>query len=203
MSIKDAKMHFLTDEATELFLARSIGGVTVKDIARHSGIGEATVYRTFGGRGALVLACAVKLQARVIERFCAADRAGGTGFERLAAFYAVFSDILEEEPALYRFLSEFDAFCLAERPEGLAEYADNLDRVREVFFAAYEEGVRDGSVRPLPDPDTFYSATTHAAISLCKKLAAERLILPQDDRVDPVAEARLMCGVVLSYLRNR
>lgn len=203
MSIKDAKVNFLTDEATKLFLERPIGEVTVKDIARHSGVGEATVYRTFGGRGALVLACAVKLQARACERFFAADRAGGSGFERLAALYGVFSDLLEEMPELYRLLSEFDAFCLAERPEGLAEYAENLDRVREVFFAAYEAGVRDGSVRPLTDPDTFYLATTHAAISLCKKLAAERFVLPQDDRVDPVAEARLMCEVVLSYLKNR
>ncbi|MBP5618238.1 MAG: helix-turn-helix transcriptional regulator [Clostridia bacterium] len=203
MSIKDAKLQFLTDEAIELFLERSIGGVTVRDIAQHSGVGEATVYRTFGGRGALILACALKLQARVSERFFAAGRAGHTGFERLTALYAVFPDLLEEEPGLYRFLSEFDAFCLAEQPEGLAEYAENIDRVREVFFSAYEAGVREGSVRPLPDPDAFYYTTTHAMLSLCKKLAAERLILPQDNCVDPVAEARLMGEIVLSYLQNR
>lgn len=202
MSIKDVKKQCLIDEATQLFLERPIGSVTIRDIARRAGVGEATVYRTFAGRSALVLACALKLQRQASDRFLTAGQTG-SGWERIAAFYAVFVDTLAESPALYRFLSEFDAFCLAERPEGLGEYAENIDRIREVFLAAYEAGVREGSVRVLPDPDAFYYTTTHAVLSLCKKLAAEGAILPQDDRTDPVAEARLLCDVVLAYLQNR
>lgn len=200
MSVKDVKKQYLIDEATRLFLERGIAGVTMRDIARAGGVGEATVYRTFSGRGALVLACALQLQERVGEQFLSAGE-GGSGLARIAAFYDVFTDTLADEPALYRFLSEFDAMCLIERPEGIGEYAENIDRIREVFLAAYRDGVADGSVRALSDPVGFYYATTHAMLSLCKKLAAERAVLPQDDRTDPVAEAALMCEVVLSYLR--
>lgn len=48
MGLKDAKIKYIIDRATELFLQRSVGEVTVKDISDAVGVGEATVYRYFG-----------------------------------------------------------------------------------------------------------------------------------------------------------
>ena len=201
MNLKDAKKQCLIDEATRLFLTQSIAGVTIRDIARAGGVGEATVYRTFGGRNELVLACAIQLQRQVGARFLTEGPQGLSGYERLARFYAVFVDILAEHPELYRFLSEFDAFCLREGIRDLDEYADNMDAFREAFIAAYEDGVRDKSVRPLPDRNTFYYATTHATLSLCKKLAVEGGLLRQDRQNNKLAEARAFLDVVLAYLK--
>ena len=48
MSLKDVKMNFLVDIATDLFICRSIQDVTIKDIAVSAQVGEATIYRYFG-----------------------------------------------------------------------------------------------------------------------------------------------------------
>ena len=64
MTMKDAKLGFVTDGAVKLFLTGSISGVTVKDIAKECGVGEATVYRYFSTKSDLIIACAVKLQKK-------------------------------------------------------------------------------------------------------------------------------------------
>lgn len=198
MTIKDAKRNFIVDEATGLFLERSIPEVTIKDIARRSGLGEATVYRYFSGRSELIVACALKLQDRVGEKFLF-FKENESGFERLCSFYRAFSDTFEKDPELYRFLGEFDAYCVNEKAD-LDEYADNMDLFKAAFLRAYREGVRDRSVRRVEDPELFYYSTTHAVLSLCKKLAIEGDILRQDALTDKAAEVKTLVGVILASL---
>lgn len=198
MTIMDAKRNFVIDTATKLFLERSVGEVTIKDIATASGLGEATIYRYFSGRGELVVACALKLQEMVGARFFAAT--GESGYERLEAFYGAYLEEFVSEPELYRFLSEFDAYCIGEKVD-LDEYADNIDRFKDAFFASYEAGVADGSVRRQEDAELFYYSTAHALIALCKKLAAEGELIRQDERGNKASEVGTLISIILSSLK--
>ena len=67
MSITDAKTNFILDEALALFLERSVGEVTVRDIAVRAGVGEATIYRYFSTKHNLVCAAATKLEKTILE----------------------------------------------------------------------------------------------------------------------------------------
>lgn len=197
MTIRDAKRNFVIDTATDLFLERSVGAVTIKDIASASGLGEATIYRYFSGRGELLVACALKLQERVGEKFLGDSY--GSGYDRLERFYTAYLETFESAPELYRFLSEFDAYCIGEKVD-LEEYADNIDRFKEAFMTDYAAGLDDGSVKDVGDAELFYYSTAHATISLCKKLAEGDLIR-QDVRGDKAAEVRTLIGIILSSLR--
>ena len=200
MTIKDAKRNVVTDAATRLFLSRSIAGVTIRDIAREAGVGEATVYRYFAGKTPLIVACALKLQEEVGRYFLPA-RAGENGYARLARFYGAYAELFVSRPELYRFLYEFDAYCVSEGVSGLDEYADNMDLFKEAYLSAYRDGLSDGSVAPLPDPALFYYATTHAVLSLAKKLAVEDRIVRQDAFTDRVDEIRTLSDAILLNLR--
>ena len=61
MTITDAKKNFIVGEALALFLERSIGEVTVHDIALRASVGEATIYRYFSTKLNLVCAAATQL----------------------------------------------------------------------------------------------------------------------------------------------
>ena len=198
MTIRDAKRNFVIDTATDLFLERSVGAVTIKDIASASGLGEATIYRYFSGRGELLVACALKLQERVGEKFLGDSY--GSGYDRLERFYTAYLETFESAPELYRFLSEFDAYCIGESVD-LDEYADSIDRFKDAFFASYRDGVADGSVKELSDPELFYYTTAHALISLCKKLASEGALIRQDAALDRSAEVETLIEIILSSLR--
>ena len=199
MTMKDAKKNYVIDGACELFLKRSIPAVTIKDIATHTGVGEATVYRYFSGRSELIVACAIKLQEQVEAEFSGAVFAKN-GYGKLRKFYGVYLYLFKKDPALYRFLNEFDAFCINEGTLNLEQYADNLDRFKVLFLSAYKEGLKDGSVRRKKDINLFYYTTTHSILSLCKKLAFAG-ITRQDGAIDSSLEIETLNKLFLLSLK--
>ena len=114
MNLRDAKLNYIVETATGLFLERSIRAVTVRDIADRAGIGEVTVYRYFARKQVLVQAAAERLQKLVYDEYFVP--AAGTGYDRIRAFFGAYVEIFREHPEFYRFVSEFDAYI---RSEGL------------------------------------------------------------------------------------
>ena len=202
MTIKDAKKNYVIDGACELFLKRSIPTVTIRDIALHTGVGEATVYRYFSGRSELIVACAMKLQTQVEKAFSGIT-AAKSGFEKLKRFFGVYLELFNKDPALYRFLNEFDAFCINEGALDLEKYADNLDRFKALFLSAYNEGISDGSVQKQKDIELFYYTTTHSILSLCKKLAVSGEMVRQDKLIDNSQEISTLFDIFLFSLKSR
>ena len=201
MTIQDAKRAFVTDTATELFLKSSIASVTIRDVAVASGVGEATVYRYYSTRSNLIVACAVKLQAQVGAMFLDFGE-DLDAYGKLARFYGAYLKLFRVRPDLYRFLSEFDAYCIASGETELEEYQDNFDRFRASMAEIYRRGVQEGSVQAVDDFDLFYQTTTHALLSLCKKLATERHIVRQDAAIDPCLEIKTLTDLILASLKK-
>ena len=202
MSVMDAKRNYVIETATNLVLSRPLSRVTVRDVAQEAGVGEATVYRYFSTKTSLIVACALKLQGEVSQYFLRESKPVD-GYTKLVKFYASYVDLFAFRPELYRFLYEFDAYCVEQRVKGLDEYSDNLDVFRDAYLAAYNEGLQDGSVRELRDPTLFYYATTHAVLSLAKKLAVEGGIVRQDQLTDQIGEIRMLNETFLYTLRAK
>ena len=86
MTIKDVKKNFIIDNAIDLFLSKSIGDVTIKDIAIKANVGEATIYRYFSSKQNLVCDVAVKLENKIFEQYFNIPKTLN-GFEQLSEFY--------------------------------------------------------------------------------------------------------------------
>ena len=200
MGIKDIRRNHILDRAIKLFCTHSIAEVKIRDVAEECNIGEATFYRYFSKRSSLVVACALKLSERICELF--EDDLGGSGFDRLSRFYYRFYEIFGDHAEYYRFLSQFDAYCISEEIKDLDQYSDNLDVFKARYTAAYKDGLADGSVKEVWDMDLFYYSTTHAMLSLCKKLAAEGRIVRQDDLTDKRQEVRTAIEIILNSLKK-
>ena len=69
MSLKEAKFKFVVEVAANLFMQRSINDVTIRDIAEKAGVGEATIYRYFAKKEAIIIAYVMMLQNRVSESY--------------------------------------------------------------------------------------------------------------------------------------
>ena len=203
MAFKDIRRKHIVTEATRLFFERSIYEVKIRDVAQKANVGEATFYRYFTNRASLIVACATLLQETVGNDYFNLSEEG-TGFEKLSAFYSVFLKVFTEHVEYYRFLSEFDAYCISEevKGQGLEQYSDNLDLFKNYFVAAYEQGRRDLTVKEVKDVDLFYYSTTHALLSLCKKLASQGNIVRQDELVNKKAEVTLLKDLILSALKH-
>ena len=199
MTIADAKTNFIVDEALSLFFERSISDVTVRDIAVRAGVGEATIYRYFSTKQNLVCAAAAKLERQIFENYCELSYAD-SGWEKLALFYKSYAEIFRSHREFFKFINEFDAFMIGEGKTDVSEYASGLDLFKSLCLNAYELGVKDGSIAPVSDWQTFYYATTHALLELCKKLSSPDIVR-QDSGTNKEEEIAALTDIILHKLK--
>ena len=200
MSLKDAKVNFLVDMATDLFMSRSIQEVTIRDIAVSAQVGEATIYRYFGKKQELVVQAAMKLQGIVSSGYFKLDDKLN-GYQKLEAFYLSYLNIFDQHRNFYKFLSEFDAYMSTENKDVLNPYEEAVDQYKNAFMKAYEQGLKDGSIKEQENIDLFYFSTTHAILELCKKLAL-KAVLNQDLAIEKLGEVRCLINIVLNELKK-
>ncbi len=200
MSLKDAKVNFLVDMATDLFMSRSIQEVTIRDIAVSAQVGEATIYRYFGKKQELVVQAAMKLQGIVSSGYFKLDDKLN-GYQKLEAFYLSYLNIFDQHRNFYKFLSEFDAYMSTENKDVLNPYEEAVDQYKNAFMKAYEQGLKDGSIKEQENIDLFYFSTTHAILELCKKLAL-KAVLNQDLVIEKLGEVRCLINIVLNELKK-
>ena len=200
MSLKDAKVNFLVDMATDLFMSRSIQEVTIRDIAVSAQVGEATIYRYFGKKQELVVQAAMKLQGIVSKDYFKLDEKAN-GYQKLEAFYLSYLKIFDQHRDFYKFLSEFDSYMSVENKDVLNPYENAIDQYKSAFMKAYQQGLNDGSLREQENIDLFYFSTTHSILELCKKLAL-KAVLNQDLVIEKLGEVRCLIDIVLSVLKK-
>ena len=201
MSLKDAKVNFLVDMATDLFMTRSISEVTIKDIAVSAQVGEATIYRYFGSKQNIVVQSAMKIQGIVSTEFFKLEK-GKTGFDKLKVFYESYYEIFIKHPNFYKFLNEFDAFVSVEDSSIINPYESAIDAYKNFYMDAYQLGLKDGTVKKQDDIEMFYFSTTHALLELAKKLAFKRAVLKQDNRIEKNSELQCLIDIILASLNN-
>lgn len=201
MSLKDAKVNFLVDMATDLFMTRSISEVTIKDIAVSAQVGEATIYRYFGSKQNIVVHAAMKIQSIVSKDFFNLEK-GKNGYEKLKVFYESYYEIFIKHPNFYKFLNEFDAYVSVEDSSITNPYESAIDSYKNFYMDAYELGLKDGSVRKQNNIEMFYFSTTHALLELAKKLAFKKAVLNQDNRIEKTSELQCLIDIILGSLNN-
>ena len=201
MSLKETKINFIVDIATDLFMCRSVNEVTIRDIAISAQVGEATIYRYFGNKQNLVMQAAMKLQNIVSEGFFRLEK-GKNGYEKLALFYESYYDIYKKHPNFYKFLNEFDAYIAVEQSEDMNPYESAIDQYKNFYMEAYQLGLKDGSVKKQKDIEMFYFSTTHALLELCKKLAYKKAVLNQDKTIEKDSEIKCLIDIILGSINN-
>ena len=202
MSLKDVKINFLVDTATDLFIAKSISEVTIHDIAMAAQVGEATIYRYFGNKQNIAIQAAMKIQAVVSEDFFNLEKANN-GFAKLKVFYESYLEIFNKHPNFYKFLNDFDAYVSLEDSNIANPYEAAIDAYKQDYMKAYELGLKDGSVKKQKDIEMFYFSTTHALLELAKKLAFKKAVLKQDKRIEKTSELQCLINIYLDTLNNK
>ena len=196
---KHAQELVMAEETAKLFLQKSINEVTIKDIANHLGVGEATIYRHFETKYNIVIGVARYLQVKVLSEYYNLAKAK-TGYEKIERFYKSFFFIFRDNPHYYRFINELDAFILMNKTEPIGTYEEGIDQFKDIFLEAYELGLKDKTIKKIDNIESFYFATTHALMGLCKKLA-DKDIIAQDKTLDKGREIEVLIDTILYRLK--
>ena len=199
MSLKEAKLNLIVESAQKLFFKRGIATVTIKDIAKDAGMGEATIYRHFQKKQNIVLAVAMSIFGAVSQEYFHQSQYK-LGYEKIEAFYRSFYNIFVSHRDYYNFLAEFDLY-IAEQTTDLGTYENAIRTFFDDFNYAYTLGVKDGSVKEVENIEIFYLTTTHSILELCKKLAADSKVLKQDIKYS-TEEVDALIKIFLSSIKK-
>ena len=202
-NIKEIHKQIIVGKAVKLFISEGINNVTMSDIAKDIGIGEATLYRYFGRKQNIVLLGAVALWETLCAEYLE-NSLGMTGCERMESFYYAFLKAYQEKREYYSFIYEFDSLLVQEKMDKdlLIEYDKLLKRLGNMWIEIYEQGVADKTLYYVEDPKVFYITSTHSLLNLCKKLAKESTSLNSDGEIDPEKEIELLIKMILNYIKR-
>ncbi len=198
--LKEAQQSFILNEATKLFLEKSISNVTMSDIASYIGIGEATLYRYFGKKQNLVIKVAEALSKNILEKYFTFDESK-TGFENIKEFYLAYLKVFKEDRDYYSFVYSLDAYIHNEIGINLETYNDNVNLFKEVFYKYFKKGINDNSIKEDISMDIYYRTTSIALLSFCKKLAVEN-ILQEDSLSSKEGEIETLIELFLFRIKK-
>jgi AcrR family transcriptional regulator len=199
--IKDVVKKNIVEEATKIFFESSIPSVTISAISKQVGVGEATMYRYFKTKQNLVLACAEYAANKIYNQYMSFSCVLN-GFDGVEKFYRCFLKIFQEHRNYFSFIDQFDSYLINEDMTNERDiYESAIEQYKKVFDNFYSLGLEDGSINHKNDRDLFYYATTHALLSLCKKLAGEKVVIAKDKTMDCEREIEIIIEIILSALK--
>ena len=201
MGLKEMKKNLIIEAALNLFLEKNISVVTIKDIATHIEIGEATIYRYFENKENIIILCAQLLEKRVYDTFTKLSNFN-TGYEAIEGFFNIYLDIFDNHSEYFRFINEFDAFMLSRINYNLSEYESVIDKFKDIFIEAYKKGLNDNTVNEIDDIDTLYYASSKALLELCKKESTGVDIIRQDKLIDKKKLIKKLIDIILIVFKK-
>jgi AcrR family transcriptional regulator len=125
----------ITEIAIEHFALRGYNGTSTDQVAREAGISQPYLFRLFGTKRELFLACHEVMHARIAETFAEATR-GLPREERMSAMAKAYADLLADRTSLLFQMQSYAASSDAEIQARVRErYADLVRQVAEATGA--------------------------------------------------------------------
>ncbi len=164
------------EAARDLFIQKGIQGTTLGDIATEARVTRATIYQYFSSQSDIAWAILEENFEAVKETMWQPLEINGTGYERLAAFFASFLVYWAQHPEHFRFLAQFDTMYAGqqevERLLGVTQrtFGGVPGHVVEVIH----KGMEDGSLRSNLNPQLTAAAIINMVIAMMVRLEAHR-----------------------------
>lgn len=162
--------------AQEMFLSLGYAQVEMKDVAARSGISRSTLYRHFPSKESL--AFYVSLSIFQSQQLCySGPLPEGSGLDRLAFAVRKTAQLLSLRRAQVAYLTQFDIVFSGNYPDmEVSNYYESYVRsMGRPFLQLMEEGMADGSIRPLKDPMLAAITLSNALLALAQR------VLPREE----------------------
>lgn len=197
----------ITEAAMELFQEKCVEDTSMEEVAKHAGVGAATLYRYFSTKMELVIETAEVYWEKTAEKYVKElekDGSAVTGYEQIEKIMDIFYQIYQKEKPFLKFLQEFDVFVKKYQisEERLEHYESGIMRLKPYVTAALERGVSDESLSFHCSVDEMYYSLTHTLLALMEKLAVGGDILASDQEVEGQKQIRVITELLLCGMKN-
>lgn len=165
--------------AKHLFLSKGYAGTTMNDIADKSELSRRTLYHYFDSKEAVSLAAAEETLERILKEIGIIHATSKTGLERLHKTLEVYRNMYETDPGGFHFIISFsDAIqTLGEEHDQVSRCLAQVKRIVSSISMFIREGIKDGSLNPLPHPDLTAAVLVSLAQNAIQNSVTDRDIV--------------------------
>ena len=203
--IKQLRREKMKEVAKELFRTQGIQETTMQQIADLTGTGRRTIYHYYETKEEIAIEIQQEYLAclQSVEGFEAVKARTSTGIRRVEEMLDCLLDHYLNHADKIQYLHEFDR--IFRQADGYAYTTMRLEEypVYQSLKAAMEQGIADGTIRPMPEEEINKSILTicHALIALIDRITVRPDIFRKIYHYD-VADIRLFVRLCTQGLRN-
>lgn len=198
-----------------LFSEKGIESISMNEIAKHSEIGVASLYRYFETKEELVVATGLyawSIEFEILKKVLSSVDEKANGFEKLKFLLESFSEFFSSNGPFFRFIYYFDAFVKREKisQKSLQLYESRIMDVQYLVERIIREGREDGSItfgggknsdlQSYSDEEIYFTVM-HSIFSLMQKLSLAGDMLQIDLKIRPEKQIDMLIGIILSVLK--
>ncbi|MBR1751557.1 MAG: TetR/AcrR family transcriptional regulator [Ruminococcus sp.] len=206
--IKNAKNDRINDVISitaKMLLETDVSEIKMTDIADRCEIGVASLYRYFGTKAGLVIKAGALLWGEVMALFDGVFDCDyykeKTGLEKIRELMKVFKVLFISHGDFLRFVDSFDRYITKETvsDEDMALYQKSVTDFYPLFESAYNEGVKDGSLKAGVDFEIMYLSLTHALLLMSEKFSMGSIFKKETELAE--CELDFMINMAIEYIK--
>lgn len=148
---KEARRQGILDSAEKLFFDKGYENVSMADIATEIELARSTLYLYFKNKEEIYLAIAIRGSRILNEIVTKSYPQAKNGLEKIKMLIMAFYQFYKEYPGYYLSRFYYNIPFNEDFPE-----MEELNKIRSESFktvtSAFDEGIKDGSIRPDIDP---------------------------------------------------
>ena len=187
--LENKRIRAIIDAAKVEFGINGIINTKLKDISKRAKVGEATLYRNFTDKTALVKLVAYDYwyeESLFFEKYLKENiLESDSGLNKLVAFVSVFKISYNEHVEFLKFIEDVDNYMMKIENESRASgFEVMILKLKEYFISMVVEGMEDGSIRPGIDVEEAYALMSQVFIPVVQNLAIRVGYLQSDDGLD-------------------
>lgn len=172
-----SKKQRILENGFRLFSEKTIGKVTMTDVAEAAGIGVASLYRYYSTKPKLVIGISAwvwdEYLRKNMKKLGESEDTGNTAAEEFEFYLNSFLDMYRNHKDMLRFNQFFNIFIRNEDipPEQMKSLMDVVHTLEARFGEIYRKGQRDGTLRTDMPEKEMLSATLHLMLAVVTRYA--------------------------------
>lgn len=188
--LKNERINRVIQAAKVEFGIHGITNSKLRKIAKRALVGEASLYRYFDDKTALVKMVALEYWENYVLLFndylATHIKESDNGVQKVEVFLNIFHDLYDHHHDFLKFMEDFDNHMISHKHINTQSSVGELVlSVKKMYLDIFDEGLADGSIKQSFIARETYSFVSQVMFSTVQKLSFRAGYLEVDDDLDP------------------
>ncbi|MBN2604698.1 MAG: TetR/AcrR family transcriptional regulator [Bacilli bacterium] len=206
--LKNERINRVIQAAKVEFELHGITNSKLKTIAKRAKVGEASLYRYFADKTALVEMVGLdywNTHVQLFKEFFEQEiKDSDNGLQKVEAFLNVFHVLYKDHKDFLKFMEDFDNYMMSSVSEKKESSLEELIMsMKKIYISLFDSGVQDGSISNAFSGKDTYAFVSQVMVSTTQKLSFRVGYLHTDQDLYPEHCITNLIQMFIQYVKAK